>query len=525
MSPIRLPSRFASALSLLALASALSFGFAGQVFGAADEVTWNRFRGPGGSGVLPAARPPVGIDATALAWKTPVPPGLSSPVLTRDRLFLTALDGKQLVTLAFDPRSGRQLWRREAPVVELEKVHATSSPAAPTPCLDDQRVYVYFGSFGLLCYDLEGVEQWRKPIPTPKSLYGMAGSPILHGDHLILVLDDDANLPDSRLSRSRILALRKSTGEPAWETPRPLYRSGWSTPAIWNHAQGQDLVVLGSGRAAGYDPLRGGEKWNVTGFSRETIATPAVGEGLVFLSSAMLGGVSDEQPDLPPFWTAMLAFDTNRDGRIAGAEATGHFTFPLRPDLPVSHPGFGIPLNADPAKRVDQQAGIFASNDRNKDGFWTREEFLGNLSFRWGKPLLMALRPGGRGDITSSHVAWELHQGVPEIPSPLVHRGRLHLVRNGGILTVVKAGDGAVAYSERLGAAGQYGASPVATDTHLYIVSNRGVVSVVTLGDTFELAGQHDLGEPVLVTPALDADTIYLRGETHIHAFRRTAAK
>ena len=509
------PSGAARLLALL-----LWLGLAGPLGLRALDGSWNQFRGPNGAGVAPSARPPVAIGNDCLAWRIPVGPGLSSPVLAGERVVLTGVDGERLVTLAYDARTGERVWRQAAPPVPLEAVHPTSSPAASTPCAADGRVFVYFGSYGLLCYDLEGREQWRKPIPTPKSPYGMATSPIVYEDHLILVLDDDANLPDSRLSASRILALRKTTGEVAWETGRPLYRSGWSTPAIWRHSSGEDLVVLGSGRAAGYDPRTGAERWSATGFSRETIAVPVSGNERAYVSSALLGGVSDEQPDPQPFWDAMLAFDQDGDGRIARSEITEHFTFPLRPELPVGHPGFGLPLPADPAKRSERQAGIFNSNDPNKDGYWTRDELVAALSFRRGKPLLAAIRPGGQGDITTTHVAWQCHQGIPEIPSPLFLGDRLYLVRNGGILTVVNATDGTIVYSERLNAPGQYGASPVATSEQVYVVSDRGVVTVVPTGDRFRIAHRHDLKEPALVTPAIGTDTLYVRTDTHLWAFR-----
>ena len=481
---------------------------------------WDQFRGPDGAGVAPASRPPVRLGADCLAWKTPIPPGLSSPVLSRGRVFLTALEKGRLATLALDAASGRVVWRQEAPDVPLEKVHASGSPAAPTPHADDGRVYVYFGSFGLLCYDHAGREPWRVSLPAPQSLYGTAASPVGHGENLILVLDDEANLPGSKLSRSRLLAVRKASGERVWETPRPLQRSGWSTPTVWSHAGGQDLVVLGGGRACGYDPLTGAEKWYVTGFSRETIARPVAGGGRVFVSAAQLGGVADEQPDPQPFWEAVLKFDADGDGRLARGEMTAGFTFPLRPELPVGHPGFGIPLAADPGKRKEQQAGIFAGTDRNKDGYWDREEFVASMSSRRGRPMLVAIRPGGRGDVTATHVDWQLHRGVPEIPSPLFHRDRLYLVRNGGILTAVDAADGTILYSERVGGSGQYSASPVLADGHLYLISNRGEMSVVKEGDAFRGVHRHDLGEPAFVTPALDADTIYVRTEKHLCAFR-----
>ena len=63
-------------------------------------------------------------------------------------------------------------------------------------------------------------------------------------------------------------------------------------------------------------------------------------------------------------------------------------------------------------------------------------------------------------------------------------------------------------------------ASPVVANEHLYLVSNRGQVSVVKVGDRFEIAHQYDLEEPVYVTPAFDADTVYFRSEKHLWAFR-----
>ena len=61
-------------------------------------------------------------------------------------------------TLAFDTLTGEQIWRSFAPETPLERVHESSSPAVSTPCVDQQRLYVYFGSFGLLCYNLDGKE-------------------------------------------------------------------------------------------------------------------------------------------------------------------------------------------------------------------------------------------------------------------------------------------------------------------------------------------------------------------------------
>jgi outer membrane protein assembly factor BamB len=509
-----------SALTLLAVLTAAPL-LAAEAATPAEADAWDQFRGPNGSGVARGCTPPVTLDERLVAWKTPVAAGLSSPVLAGKLVFLTAVEDGRLVTLAFEAASGKLAWRRQAPAVPLEAVHSTSSPAAVTPHADRERVYVYFGSCGLLCYDHEGREVWTRPIPTPKNMYGTASSPIGCGDLLVLSLDDDANLPDSKLSRSKLLAVKKATGENAWETPRPFCRSGWSTPSVWDHGDAKDLVVLGSGRVAGYDPQSGAEKWFVTGFSRETIAVPVSSRELLYASSAKIGGIADEQPDPQPFWDAVMQFDANKDGKLQRSEMTGYFAFPLRPELPPEHPGYGIPLPRDKAQREKNLDGLFASIDKNKDGFWTKDEFAASMSSRPGKPLLAAIRPGGQGNVTGTHVAWQLNIHIPEIPSPLLYQNRIYLIRNGGVLAAVDAANGKVLYSESLGASGHYIASPVAANDHVYLASDRGMVTVVKAGDTLQKVSQYSLDELIFVTPAIDATSLYIRSKTTLWAFRR----
>ncbi|MCL4180095.1 MAG: PQQ-binding-like beta-propeller repeat protein [Verrucomicrobia bacterium] len=201
-----------------------------QDFPGGATVNWSQFRGPNGAGVAESFRPPLKVALAEAAWKTALPPGSSSPVLWGNRVFVTGVEGNRLVTIGLDATSGDVLWKRLAPETPLERVHDASNPAASTPCADADQVYVYFGSYGLLCYDHDGGERWSKPIPTPQNMYGVATSPLLHQDLLILVRDDDADLPDSRLSRSSVIALNRKTGEPIWETSRPYNRGAWATP-------------------------------------------------------------------------------------------------------------------------------------------------------------------------------------------------------------------------------------------------------------------------------------------------------
>jgi outer membrane protein assembly factor BamB len=481
---------------------------------------WNQFRGPNGVGRIEGFQPPRQVLPAAAAWSASLPPGNSSPVLWEDRLFVTGVEGNRLVTLALDASSGVILWKQQAPEVPLERLHKANSAASSTPCVDDAAVYVYFGSYGLLCYDHDGHLRWSKPIPPPQSMYGVATSPILNETQLILVLDDDADLPDSRLSRSKMIALDKATGAVLWEAARPYQRGAWSTPVIWNHGRGTDLVVLGNGRVYGYDPASGSERWFVSGFAREPIALPVVGGGKLFVSVSMQGGRGDSQLDPEPFWRAMLQFDRDADGRVARTEITEPFTLPFRPELPVEHSGFGLPLPSDPVSRKQRQLDLFDWLDKDKDGFLTRDEFIADMTVGRGEPNLAAIQPGGSGDVTETHVSWNLRRGIPEIPSPIFHEGRLYLIRDGGILTCVRADNGEVVYRERMGAAGQYMASPVIAQNHLYLVSARGAVTVVKCGDDFQVASQTDLGAPVAATPAMDRNSLYIRTDGALLAFR-----
>ena len=95
------------------------------------------------------------------------------------------------------------------------------------------------------------------------------------------------------------------------------------------------------------------------------------------------------------------------------------------------------------------------------------------------------------------------------------------MVRSGGVLTAVSAITGKIIYRDRLEGLGHYRASPIIAGDHLYFASEAGVISVVKTGDEMEIIHQYDMGEPIMVTPALDSDTLYIRGEKNLWAFRK----
>jgi len=474
------------------------------------KVNWNQFRGPNGQGVAPADRIPVhfGPEANVL-WKTAVPVGHSSPVIWNNRVFLTASEPanpKGLITLAIDRQEGKILWRQVVQAERQGRFHALNNPASSTPATDDEHVYVYFGTYGLVCYDHAGNEVWQRRIATPASKYGMATSPILYQDKVILVLDGDGG-------SSRLLAVHRDTGATVWEQPRSLFKAGWSTPMIFRHGLVEELVVLGSRRLTAYHPFTGEEIWWAGGFPDETVGIPVAGEGLLFASAAALGGRGDDQWDAAATWKRTVEqFDRNHDNQIKRDEMTEGFAFIQRPELPKDNPGYGLPV-----RDMDTLLRIF---DHDKNGIIREGEWMETMAgfAALSHPTLMAIRPGATKDARKSHVAWEIQRGIPETPSLLYCRGRLYLLRDGGQFTCLEASTGKELFRERIGASGQYTASPIVAGDKIVVASVPGVVTVIQIGDELRVLARNDFRENIFATPAVAENRIYLRTASHLYA-------
>src|SRR5687767_80752 len=127
----------------------------------AGETPWAQFRGPNCSGISNSGKPPVHFGAKSnVLWKTVIPAGVSSPCVAGGRIFVTSVDVGKLVTIGVDAGAGKVLWKQTAPATKIEDAHRMGSPASATPASDGERVYSYFGSYGVIAYDLNGKEQW-----------------------------------------------------------------------------------------------------------------------------------------------------------------------------------------------------------------------------------------------------------------------------------------------------------------------------------------------------------------------------
>lgn len=496
-------------VSGVSLRAALAFAFvlsAGPASAGPSPKRWPQFRGPNGEGICDECRPPIRFGREVnQRWKTPVPPGTSSPVVWDEHVFLTALEDGRLWTIALSARDGRERWRRAAPMVELEKVHVLTSNAAATAATDGRRVYVYFGSFGLLSYDFDGREQWRLPLPTPPMRHGTATSPIVRAGKVILQRDGNS-------AASEVLAVDGRTGAIAWRAPRPVLRESYSTPMLWAQGDREDLITVSNGRVVALDPEDGKERWWASGVTFQPVTLAVAGEGLLFVSSSGVG--TPQEPLGLPTWADLVRdHDANKDGRLAPEEVPADLGIHTRKEVPKEVPGNFMAIRSV-VKMADDRA--------DKDGLTTSAEWDGMNAFvTANENNVIAIRPGGRGNVTETHVAWKAQTGISELPSPLLYRGRLWFVRNGGMVTSYEPATGRVVLDrKRLDAGGQYAASLVAANGRIFAASEPGIVSVFDAADTLSVAARADLGERIMATPALAGDTLFIRTEGHLWAFR-----
>jgi len=384
---------------------------------------WTRWRGPSGQGLASAGDyPDTWSGTTNVAWKAPLPgQGNSSPIIWADRIFLTtAYDGgRRLSVLALQRSTGARLWESFAPPGRTDSwVNNKNGHASGTPATDGRRVYAYFGSRGLVAFDLDGKLVWQRDLGPMDVYHGPAGSPLLYKDRLVLYQDQG--------NGSFIAAFDTQTGRPLWRTARDA-NVGWGSPIAVHVADHDEIIVSGQRMVQAYDPDTGRELWRCGGNLWEVIPTPVVGYGMVFCSSGRAGPT-------------------------------------------------------------------------------------------------LAIRPGGKGDITRTNLAWSSPRGSPFVPSPILYGDALYMVNDmSSIVTALEAMTGRVLWQGRLGAARSEGfsASPVAVDDKIFFTNDDGETFVLRAGSKFEMLHVNRIGESTLASPALVDGRWYIRTNRTLFAIGR----
>jgi outer membrane protein assembly factor BamB len=303
----------AAAILLVSLSSA-------QAQSPAALANWGQWRGPLGTGASPNGTPPAEWSETKnVQWKVKIPgDGTSTPVIWGDKVFvLTAGPAKELsiaaapraaggataftafqpppgkgkggfpppggkkgggakaepaprepyrfVLMCLDRNTGKTLWQRAvSEQIPHEGRHATGSFAASSAVTDGEHVIAFFGSRGLACYDLNGVEKWKKELGQQRTRngFGEGATPALHGNFVVVPWDHE--------DPGFIAAFDKRTGDEIWRQKRDE-PTGWSTPLVVEHTGKAQVILGGTNRTRSYDLATGKQIWECEGLTVNVI--------------------------------------------------------------------------------------------------------------------------------------------------------------------------------------------------------------------------------------------------------------
>ncbi len=451
---------------------------------AAAAEDWPRFRGPNGAGVADGSPLPAEIGATKnVLWKTALPMGKSSPVVTSDRIFLTGHQGGKLSTIALHRKTGAILWQRESPGQRTEKRHTLNDPASPTPATDGRNVYVFFAAFGLVSYDRDGNERWRHALGPFTNFHGMGASPVIADGKVLMNCDQDIG--------AFLVAVDGNTGKQVWRAERPDMVHSFSTPIVWRGKSRTEVIVPGSYQMASYDVANGEMIWRVRGLTYQTKSSPAIVGDVLYFNGWAPGSEPSERMELPTFEEMIPQYDRDKDGKLSKEE---------------------VPKNWHPA--------TWDMQDLNHDGLLDAKDWLYYTFRRTSSNAAWAIRLGGTGDITASHVLWRYDRSLPDVPGVLYYRDVLYLIRNGGILQSLDPAAGKAHKVGRLPhALDEYYASPVAGDGKVYLISRNGNATVLKAGAEWSILSTGEMGEEVFATPAIADGVIWVRTSAALYAF------
>jgi outer membrane protein assembly factor BamB len=468
--------RILSAVLLTALCSAAS--------------EWSQFRGPNSSGVSDSKNLPVEFGPeTNVVWKTAIPPGHSSPSVGTDRIFVTAIDGDKLLTIALDRATGRILWRREAPRPRKQVIERpANSAASATPATDGKNAFVFFQDFGLLAYGPDGNELWRMPLGPFNNPFGHGASPIVTGDIVIMNCDQDTG--------SFLLALDKNTGRTLWRTERPHAQRGYATPILYKAEDGtQQVVVAGSYRLSGYDLRTGKEVWWIRRLPWQIKPTPVIADHVVYFVTYSGESNPGEQEIVPPFQEALAELDSNKDGKLSKDEIVD--------------------------KKVKDRFDEYI--DLDDSGYLEEHDWKQLQERRLGENATRAYKLGGKGDLTDKAELWKNSRLLPNVPSPLVYEGVLYTLKEGGIFVSYDIKTGEILKQGRLqGAIGSYYSSPVAADGKIYTISEEGQAAVIQAGADWQVLRVNDLDDGCKGTPAIVDNRMYVRTSGTLYCFAKS---
>src|SRR5262249_9496589 len=271
-------------------------------------------------------------------------------------------------------------------------------------------------------------------------------------------------------------------GSERWKTPRSDMLAGYAVPVLCTANGRTDIVVAGTGRLQGYDPATGKERWRCNTLLRTVMTSPVEKDGVIYVAVQSYG---DEKRILK--YALLEWMDTNQDGKLTKDEVPKEFH-----------------------EKFDQ-------SDKNKDGVLSGDEldtaFQHPSNMVGGGNTVQAVKGGGSGDVTKTHLLWNVTKPLPSnLTSPLVSGDRLFVVKAGGLSSCLDTAAGKPYWQkERIDNLGDYYAAPVAGDGKIYVAGRNGFVVVLAEGSTLQVLARNDMGGEILATPAIADGRLYVR--------------
>ena len=292
--------------------------------------SWHQWRGPDANGVSKTARPPLKWSETEnVLWKVPIEgSGSTTPIVWGRKVFLlTSIDTGRIdaslpkpqdqpdrpfgikfpnttysyVVLCLDRLTGDELWRRTATErIPHEGHHGDNNFASASPTTDGRRLYCWFGSAGLFCYDLNGERLWDRDLGTvdTRRSFGEGCSPVLYDGKLVIVRDQE--------KQSYITVLDAGNGKTLWQIDRDE-PSAWATPQVVSHDGVTQVITSATNRVRSYDLSDGRLIWECGGQVTNVIPSPVVENGVVFCMSGYRG-------------SALYAIPLSAKGNVSGSD-------------------------------------------------------------------------------------------------------------------------------------------------------------------------------------------------------------
>lgn len=357
---------------------------------AQEPENWTHLRGNNLDGHSQSKNTPVSWSETSnIVWKTEIRGvAWSSPVVYGNQIWTSSATagGEELFAVCTDFNSGEIL--KELILFKpdsVQRIHPTNSYATSTPCIEENFVYVHFGTYGTACIDTRTwTVVWTRTDLNCEHMQGAAASPIIYKNLLILHIEGT--------DVQYLTALNKHTGETVWKTSRPnefykdvepVYRKAYCTPIVVEVNGKDQLISNGAQLCIAYEPETGKEIWQVFYGGDSTVGMPLNYGGLVFVNSGWMF-----PKDGKPFYARLLAVDPTGTGDVTQT----HVPWETGEDVPQ----ISTPVIADSLiYMVHERGDLTCLNARDGKVIWKtklKDQFNASVLYASGNIYLFSVK-------------------------------------------------------------------------------------------------------------------------------------